>query len=99
MFKRLCLIGKLFINKYLRLLFMNYEKGRLHKSGYVVGLVKIKGIQSQRLLINISNISGALHKSYSSNKPGFIYKNGSEIRCKKLTERRLRKRDKNEKAI
>ena len=80
------------------LLFMNYEKGWLQGNGHVISLANIKK-GTKRLFTNISKLSGALHKSCSSNKPGFINKNGSEIRCEKLTERRLRKRDKNEKAI
>ena len=69
---------------------MNYEKERLQKSGHLLCLSNIKGKKSKTLFTNTS---------YSSNKPWFIYKNGSEVRCEKLTERRLRKRNKNEKTI
>jgi len=40
----------------------------------------------------ISQISCASRASCSSNKPGFIYKNGSDFRWIKSTERRLRKK-------
>jgi len=49
-------------------------------------------------IINLKNISCALCTSCSSNKPGFI-EHGSDFRWIELTERRLRKRDKNEKTI
>ena len=61
---------------------MNYEKGRLQLGGQVIGLVNLKE-KAKGLFIYIS---------YSSNKPGFINKNGSDVRCEKLTERRLRKK-------